>query len=189
MNLYQRKLPHWQPANAEYFVTFRLAGSLPISAIEKIRTHKQLLDQELTEPNSSESYQGSDRLSDLHKRQKLLFKKYEGLLDNPTSGPTWLSKKAVAKLVCEAIHYRNSKEYDLYASCVMPNHVHIVFQMVNQSNKDDVPVVTNMLQSLKSYTALKANEILKRTGQFWQPESFDRVIRNQEELESTVRYV
>ncbi|MDZ7683225.1 MAG: hypothetical protein U5J63_16340 [Fodinibius sp.] len=40
MAFYQRHLPHWQPENAEYFVTFRLAGSLPKQAIEKLQTYR-----------------------------------------------------------------------------------------------------------------------------------------------------
>jgi putative transposase len=46
-----------------------------------------------------------------------------------------------------------------------------------------------MLQSLKRHTARKANTLLRRSGQFWQEESYDRVIRDGEELEHTIWYV
>lgn len=39
---YRRNLPHTHPSGATFFVTFRLAGSLPAEVIERLR-------QELTE--------------------------------------------------------------------------------------------------------------------------------------------
>ena len=43
---YRRNLPHWQPAETDFFITYRLAGSLPISKIielkEKYLTLKKL---------------------------------------------------------------------------------------------------------------------------------------------------
>ena len=81
MSFYKRNLPHWQPSGAEYFVTFRLAGSLPAEAVAKIRNER---DQKLTEVRrecvrSSGSLPGqqgvdylaragSDRLSDLQEQ-------------------------------------------------------------------------------------------------------------------------
>jgi REP element-mobilizing transposase RayT len=46
-----------------------------------------------------------------------------------------------------------------------------------------------ILESLKKYTALRINRVLHRTGAFWQHESYDHVIRNDDELEKTIRYV
>jgi REP element-mobilizing transposase RayT len=46
-----------------------------------------------------------------------------------------------------------------------------------------------MLQWLKGFTALAANRRLGRTGAFWQPESYDHVVRDSGELERIVAYV
>jgi len=46
-----------------------------------------------------------------------------------------------------------------------------------------------ILHSWKSYTAKRANEILGQTGVFWQSEYYDRIIRNDEDLERTIEYV
>lgn len=35
--LYQRNLPHYQPVTATLFVTFRLAGSLPVEVLRLLR--------------------------------------------------------------------------------------------------------------------------------------------------------
>jgi len=172
MRFYRRNLPHWQPSGAEYFVTFRLAGSLPKEAVAKIKNLKKQLRESYRELKPS-------------KIERSIFQKYEKLLENDEHGPLWLQNKAIAHLVAKSIKY---KQFNLYAYCIMPNNVHLVFRHLRNEGKTDY-LITKILASLKRYTAKKANKLLDRQGQFWQHESFDRVIRNQEELESTIRYV
>jgi len=49
--------------------------------------------------------------------------------------------------------------------------------------------LTERLENLKWYTALKGNEILYRTGAFWQHESYDHLVRDAEELERIIQYI
>jgi REP element-mobilizing transposase RayT len=49
--------------------------------------------------------------------------------------------------------------------------------------------LSSILHSLKSYTANEANKILNRKGQFWQPESFDRWIRDADHFAKVIRYI
>ncbi len=65
----------------------------------------------------------------------------------------------------------------------MPNHVHAVMKLAEGSNLSDV------LHSLKSFTSRKVNNLLDRSGPFWQAETFDRLIRDERELDRTIRYV
>jgi REP element-mobilizing transposase RayT len=185
MNFYRRKLPHWQPEGAQYFITFRLSDSLPSQVMEELRKLR-------------EEFRKRNEPDDSYKRktfQREIFKKYEKALDTRNTGPTWLEIPSIANLVQEAIHYRDKKEYDLYAYCIMSNHVHIVFEHLNKTSNTnaskssikDFPI-TRILQELKRYTAYKSNKLLDRTGAFWQSESYDRVIRDQDELENTIRY-
>jgi len=141
-----------------------------------------------------EEFRKRNEPDDSYKRktfQREIFKKYEKALDEGSTGPTWLEKPAVAKLVQGAIHYRDSKEYDLYAYCIMSNHVHIVFEYLEkdflEDSKKEYPI-TDILRELKRYSAYESNKILNRTGAFWKPESYDRVIRDEDELENTIRY-
>ncbi|HEX6982988.1 MAG TPA: transposase [Balneolaceae bacterium] len=97
-------------------------------------------------------------------------------------------KIPVTQVVEEALHYRDSKKYDLYVYCLMPNHVHLVFQHLNNASSSKSFPITEIMKGLKRYTALKCNKTLGRKGAFWQSESYDRVIRNQDELEKTIRY-
>jgi len=41
---YRRNLPHLQPAGATFFVTFRLAGSLPKSVVDQWQQERKWLE-------------------------------------------------------------------------------------------------------------------------------------------------
>jgi len=184
MPFYKRNLPHWQEPGAEYFVTFRLAGSLPKKVIQQLKESRDTFKKNFSH---KVDYQSASR-----KFEALLFKKYESLLDGQGTGPNWLSNKNIADIVKEALHFRDNKEYDLYAFCIMSNHVHLVFRDL-YSNQEDQKIeetfaVTKILQGLKSYTGLMANRELNRTGSFWHEESYDRLIRNADELNNTIQY-
>lgn len=49
--------------------------------------------------------------------------------------------------------------------------------------------MSDVLENLKWYTALRCNEALGMGGAFWQHESYDHVVRDSEELERIVWYV
>jgi hypothetical protein len=65
----------------------------------------------------------------------------------------------------------------------MPNHVHVVFRASPGRELSEI------LHSWKSFTAKECNKLLGRTGEFWQRESFDRIVRDSEDFERRVRYV
>ncbi len=69
----------------------------------------------------------------------------------------------------------------------MPNHVHVVFEILRRSERrSDLP---SIMQSLKSRTARQANILLGREGAFWQDESYDHVIRDNDEYLRVINYV
>jgi len=49
--------------------------------------------------------------------------------------------------------------------------------------------LSQIMHSLKSYTAHEANKTLRRTGAFWQSESYDHWVRDEDELERIVDYI
>jgi hypothetical protein len=65
----------------------------------------------------------------------------------------------------------------------MPNHVHAVLRP-HEGQK-----LEKILHSWKSFTAKKANELLGRTGGFWQEEYYDHVVRDGEDFRNQIRYV
>jgi hypothetical protein len=64
----------------------------------------------------------------------------------------------------------------------MPNHVHGVIR------PRDGHDLAKLMQSLKSWTAHRANDILGRTGEFWQSEYYDHLVRDDEDLRHQVDY-
>src|SRR5690606_19456972 len=100
----------------------------------------------------------------------LLRKKIERYLD-AGYGECWLRSHEVASVVREALLFHHGAKYELVAWVIMPNHVHLLLRPREGVHLPDI------LHSIKSYTAQKANRILGRSGAFWQRESFDRYIR------------
>ena len=111
----------------------------------------------------------------------------ESCLDKAATGPTWLADPAIADVVAEALNYRDDRVYRLDAYSIMPNHVHTVFAPLNL---EAFPVaLSSIMHSLKRNTAKRANQILKRSGAFWEHESFDHYIRNEAEFGRIIKYV
>ena len=48
--------------------------------------------------------------------------------------------------------------------------------------------MTDILRLIKGATAREANKILNRRGAFWQHESYDRVVRDEKELNRIIWY-
>ncbi|MGA2115524.1 MAG: transposase [Bryobacteraceae bacterium] len=106
------------------------------------------------------------------------------LLDSACVGPHYLRQPEIATLVAEAIDYhaRDLQRYQLHAYVVMANHVHLLVTPLVD--------VSTLLQSLKRFTAREANRLLGQTGQaFWQDESYDRLVRDEDEFQRIVRYI
>ena len=104
------------------------------------------------------------------------------LLDRSCTGPLYLRMPDVARMVTEAIRYRDGRSYHLHSFVIMPNHVHLL--MTPQA------AVSKVMQSLKRFTAREGNRILGLTGQpFWQDESYDRLVRNGTEFERIWHYI
>lgn len=126
---------------------------------------------------------------------KRYFENFDRLLNASAEGHFWLRDDRIAGLVADAIKHRDNNVYDLLAYCIMPNHVHMVFSVERFAEslraRDGVSryVVTDIIGSLKKYTAHEANKILHRSGTFWQHECYDHVVRNDRELQRIIVYV
>lgn len=65
----------------------------------------------------------------------------------------------------------------------MPNHVHVLLTPTGSHT------LSSIVGSWKSFTAKQANGLLGRAGPFWEPDYFDRYIRNEEHFARTVVYI
>ena len=165
----RRTLPHWETSRAIYFVTFRLADSLPRDALLRISAGLHL--ESTRHPQASQPPQS--------RRMPL---RLEKLLDSG-AGACYLGRPDIAALVAEALGKFVDGRYRIFAWCVMPNHVHAVVQPCGEWT------LSRILHSWKSFTATQANRLLRRTGEFWQREYYDHLIRNGGDFTQTTRYV
>ena len=98
-------------------------------------------------------------------------------------------------LVLESILYAHThRQYQLFAACVMPDHVHLLFEpQIKEQNQDGKPVffpLGEILHGIKSTTAHKINKAAKVTGvHVWEEESFDRLMRGDTDLEEKFHYI
>jgi len=169
-------LPHLEGEQPIYFVTFRLADSLPRELLTRLRKERQLLDrtEEAAMPGAP------DRIR--MKASQALLRKAEHCLDNG-AGKCHMRDPRIAKIVADGIRLFHGKRYEILAWCVMPNHAHVVFAPFPPYQ------LQTILHSWKSFSAQAANRLLQRSGRFWQPEYFDHLVRNEESLVRIVRYV
>lgn len=183
-----RRLPHWHPANAIFFVTFGLEGSLPAPVVAQIQSEYETLRRRL------QTEQDSVRRADLYRLSKQLFKRYDDYLDQG-HGPQWLADPQIARLVCAQIHQLYPQHYHLYAFCVMPSHVHLLVDTQDipapppSKNGHQLTALSQAMFLLKGRTARQANLLLKRQGAFWRRESYDHVARDEKEFERIVGYI
>ncbi|MFZ4695078.1 MAG: alanine--tRNA ligase-related protein [Verrucomicrobiia bacterium] len=90
------------------------------------------------------------------------------------------------------LHWRG-RRYDLFAACVMPDHIHVLFQpMVKEMDASGNPVfqpLSEILHTLKSYTAHEINRRHGASGPVWGKESFDRYMRSDADLQEKFSYI
>lgn len=153
---YKRNLPHYQPGNAVYFVTFRLANSLPRDVVDNLKREYEEL---VTETKNIKDI--SRRKSALLRSAKQYFGKFDKLLDGLQTGPLWLKEDAIAKVVYESIIYRDKTKYDLHCFTIMPNHIHMVFRIgeVNVSRIADSTARNGVSSYRFSIRELIKNEV------------------------------
>ena len=187
-------MPHIQPSGATFFVTFRLAGSLPKEVVLRLKDEQSKNERLLYKVKDE-----TERKKKIDDQRKLYFGRFDETLDNARSGPCWLKDGRIVKLVADAIRLHDKKEYDLLAYCIMPNHAHLVFTVrhdfitsmraeARATSTTSRYIMTDILRLIKGATAREANKILNRTGAFWQHESYDRVVRDEKELNRIIGY-
>jgi len=178
----RRNLPHWDVPGGTYFLTCCLAGSLPTSGLLVIGNRWRAAP--LRSPPHGVSVAAWQRICAAH-----AFRETDRLLD-VSPGARWLADPRIASVVEDSLLYRDGRDYRLIAYVIMPSHCHIVFATGDVTGLRGHDVSRERItQSLKRYTAKQCNRLLGRRGEFWQPESYDRVVRDDAELERIVLYV
>jgi putative transposase len=176
---YRRNLPHRQPENGVFNISFRLEGSLPKEVVIRLKSEYEQKKKEL-----SKTISDAKLLNEAVRKERILYYgKFDELLDNASFGPTYLGQADIGQLVFDSfVHWHKEGRYKLINVTIMPNHVHTILYKIQKP-------LFRILQSIKTYTGTEANLILDRVGEkFWMQESYDHLIRNRDELGHWIRY-
>ena len=153
-------LLHRDVPGATQFITFRLADSLPQSIIEQYRRDRESAD---------------------HAARKGAFRKVEDCLDTGT-GDCTLAKPGVAKAFIDNLFKGQEQLYRVSSFCVMPNHVHLLLKLQQESKLGEA------MKLIKGRSSRVINQLANRSGQLWQPDYFDRMIRDDIHFERAQHY-
>ena len=170
VRIYRRYLPHWRQDGATYFVTLRLHDSLPAYAIEQLEVLRQMLARH------------GDRDEEQGDADRAYFQKMKHFLDEG-HGACWLREPAVAAMVGESVGHFDGMRYEAGEVAVLPNHMHVVLRPLPGFELEEI------LHTWKSFSAKAINRHLGRFGTVWQHESYDRLVRDSDELRRTERYI
>jgi len=202
----RRRRPHLNPLDATFFVTFRLADSIPKSAVREYKAKRAWLEDQILRVEAMCDVHDTSVVEEWYNRIEKLerewFIKSEAILHSEDFGPTWMRDERVADKVAENLQRLDGLDYRLDAFSIMSNHVHTVFKPLDDGNsiterwdehgelviEPNEAALAQILFSLKGRSARECNLILERRGSFWEHESVDHVIRRGK-FDKTVRYV
>lgn len=115
----QGDLPHWDDKKAIYFATFRLADSLPITAMKEFKAWEEDKLELLNHSNvATTAWEEFER-----ERQDLIEK-----LSDKGHGACILQRPNIRQVVGDTLLHYDKLRYWVHCFVIMPNHVHVMFE-------------------------------------------------------------
>ncbi len=169
-------LPHLKREGRSYFVTFRLAGTLPREVLIRFKQEREAILQHALAARCPLTW---------HEQVELVHW-YSNRVDkylDAGNGKCYLRRRGCANIVADSLRFFDGQRYHLHAWVVMPNHVHLVVRPEPPYSLSD------NLQGWKSFTAHRINALLpQKVVPFWQDESYDHLVRDDEDMHRMCRY-
>ncbi len=186
VTIYERGvLPHWRQAGCTYFVTFRLADSLPQSAISELEDarHRWLLGQGI-DPIQRDWKRMLARLpvEAKHEYERQVGDELNRRLDEGYGSCT-LRESDCRQIVGDALTHFHGERVWIGDYVIMPNHVHVLMTPMPGFELESI------LRSVKGFSARECNRALAGSGTFWQRESYDHIVRDLDQLERFQNYI
>ena len=177
---FRRRLPHWRQGGSTYFITWRLADSLPHEKLREWLAERLrwLAARGLSSPEEIGRLPAKER----YEFAEHFGAKLNGWLD-AGHGICLLSEPAAAEAVESVLRHFDGDRYALGEFVVMPNHVHLLVTPAPDWE------LSQLEQSWKSISAKRINALRGATGSIWQHESFDRIVRSAADLVFYERYI
>ena len=166
----KNRLPHWEQDGCSYFLTFRLADSLPKRLLDEWRRERQIWLKLHPEPWSAQEEQAyQERFSGSRERW----------LD-AMHGDCVLRHAQAREPLAEKFAADTST---IWSYVIMPNHVHLLVSLVDGVHLED------WMQVLKGGSAYAINRCLNRKGKLWAKDYFDRLVRDPGHFANCARYI
>jgi REP element-mobilizing transposase RayT len=166
-------LPHWQQTAAAYFLTFRLADSIPTGLRTEWQHERDAWMKHHPPPWTPEVER------EYHER---FSRRIESCLD-AGHGACVLRQSACRQLLAESLHHFDGESHLLHAYVLMPNHAHVLTSLHPSSSLEKT------VGGWKSVSSRRINRQLERRGTLWQEDYFDRLIRDEDHFANCVRYI
>ena len=187
---HKANLPHYQQPGQAYFVTWNLQDAIPAKALkdysEKLKQMRTSVDLAV------KSNQPLEQISGLKYEYNILRKKmmkaFEDLLHLKNKCIVDLSKSENTTIVQKALCFWEGKKLRNYAICVMPNHIHWVFQLYEKDGSNKPIWLEDILKSVKQFSSTQINQLEQQKGTLWHKESWDTTIRDHRHLYEAIEY-
>ena len=167
-------LPHWRQEGGTYFVTFRLADSVPQTVLD------QWADEIEWEKRGA-SLAGTNQSRDQDAVRSMI-KRLHAYLDQGR-GSCLLQDPGNAAVVADALEHFHGSRVWTGDYVVMPNHVHALLTPFPGHELEGI------LHSIKSFTAMALNRRMSRSGTLWQRDSYDHLVRDSVSLHRIQEYI
>ena len=211
-------LPHWSQSCAT-FVTFRLGDSLPAGKLAQLQAEREEWLKAHLERRGEDSAstgaerRGEDSASTAKRRRgedsastgvgvcrrgvltasgwseaeereyrELFSARLQRWLD-AGHGSCVLREERIRQIVEDSLRHFADIRYSLYAYVVMPNHVHVLF--MPEEGFDGRKIVADW----KRFTAKAINAASGASGELWQKESYDHLVRDVAEFNAVRAYI
>jgi hypothetical protein len=183
VEIYRRNLPHMRQAGGTYFGTFHLNDALPQSAVRVLKAKRDTFNQHHAPPHDNE------RMIELARQ---LAAEEERWLDQGHGACPYRSLEQRVQLqnLMHDFDVGNASlklpaRYALNAFVLMPNHVHVLIRPF------DVPegALETTVGRWKQRSSQLLNKQEGRNGARWFQESYDRIVRDSEELWRCLQYI
>jgi len=170
ISIRKNRLPHWKQDGASYFITFRLADSLPSHLLDQWKRERAIWLDRHPEPWTPETERDYHRRFSGARERWLDASHGECLLRNPQAREM-LAEKFAANAAT------------IWSHVIMPNHVHVLVSLSGGTEPGQ------WLQVLKGGSSYAINRQLHRKGTLWSKDYFDRLIRDESHFFNCARYI
>jgi REP element-mobilizing transposase RayT len=173
VKVYFRHLPHWRQDGATYFVTFRLADSLPQVKLQYLKRLRMEWERTHPLPRNEQAWRDF-AIQVTNMVERWLDEGY---------GACYFRERRWSDDLRDRLNYFQDDRYFLSCYAIMPNHCHL---LILPNQKQDLE---DLLGAMKGVNARHINQTMDCSKAIWEEESYDRIVRDEEHLWRVIQYI